>query len=244
LDELIRASTVSLNDEIEIAWRRRWQAFNDALAPLSDEFAADVAAVIADAAAECDHLNQSLLAQELRSRLPVLIEEEGQDHESSPGQVDQPWRRPGYAEALKSVIDVIGKTGDVFLRVEGLESPFASVADLGQGLVDLVFSFKDDQDVKQRLAQADRLKRESRLRLGERADQAISGWNHALARYRAESVSANAARASETEASLHRALGTEVTLAERLRVARAELEAAVPEEAWAPAATERERLRS
>ncbi|WP_028057918.1 Rab family GTPase [Candidatus Solirubrobacter pratensis] len=244
LAELIGASTVSLNDEIEVAWRGRWQEFNDAISALSDEFATDIATVVADAATECDHLNQSLLAQELRSRLPVLVEEEGQDHGSSPGHIDQRWRRPGYADTLKSVIDGIGKTADVFLDVEGLESPFASVADLGQSLVDLVFSLKEEQDVTQRLAQADELKRESRSRLNERADRVISGWNQALARYRAESVSANAARASETEASLHRALGTEVALAERLRAARAELEAAIPEEAWAPAATEQERSRS
>lgn len=242
LEELIGASSVSLNDEIEVAWRSRWQEFNDAISRLSDDFAADIATVIADAAAECDHLNQSLLAQALRARLPILIEEPSQDHVSSPGDVDQPWRRPGYAQALKSVIDDIGKTADVFLDVEGLESPFATVADLGGSLVDLAFSFKEDQDIKQRLAQADALKLESRDRLGKRADQVISGWRQALATYRAESVSTNAERASATEASLHRALGTEVALAERLRTVRAELEAAVPEEAWMPAATERERL--
>jgi len=242
LEELVGASSVSLNDEIEVAWRGRWQEFNDAIATLCDGFADDIATVIADAATECEHLNQSLLAQELRARLPILIEEEGQDHRSSPGDADQPWRRPGYTDALKSVIDGIGKTADVFLDVEGFKSPYVTVADLGQSLVDLAFSFKEDQDIKQRLAQADALKQESRLRLGARTDQVISGWSQALATYRAEPVTRNAARASETEASLHRALGTEVALAERLRTARAELEAAIPEEAWMPAATERERL--
>lgn len=230
LEELVAGARSGLSDEVELAWRTKWQEFQDAAAGLSDEFAQAVSQIITEAASEVDHLNQGILAQELRSRLPFLMEADARAHEAGPGEVKAPWQRPGYAKSLNEVIDNIGAVADVFVEAGGLDSPFAAAADLGKSLVDLFFSFKEGESTSRRAEQAADLKRESRARLNERADQIIQGWDAALMTYRG-TVSQNITLTSKTEASLHELLGEQVALADRLRKVRATLEESVPEDA-------------